>query len=103
MWPWIILAAVWAAAGYQAWHAYRQARMAEPANPLAAIAARVKVGLGFLWAILMLLAGAIASLTVASAEKNRVASWAAGGTMALAVLGGMGAWKWFWRRRRTAS
>lgn len=91
---------MWAAAGYQVCQTYRNARMAEPANPLAAIAARVKVALGYLWALLMLLAGSLASLTIASAEKNRPATWAAGVTLAVVVLAGTGLWKWFWRRRR---
>lgn len=100
MWPWIILAVVWAAAGYQGWTAFRRGRMAEPANPLLAIAARVRIAFGYGIALGILLLGALASLTIASAEQNRVATYAAGSSAGLAVLGSMVLWKWFWKRRR---
>lgn len=100
MWPWSILGVVWLAAAYQAWHAYRRGRMAEPANMLAAIAARVRVAAGYGIALAMLLLGALASLMLANAEQNRVASWVAAGSAGVAVVGAIVLWKWFWRRRR---
>jgi hypothetical protein len=100
MWPWIILGVVWLAAAYQAGHAYRRGRMAEPANVLAAIAARVRIALGYGIALAMLLLGALASLLLANAEHNRVASWVAAGSAGVALLGSVVLWKWFWKRRR---
>lgn len=97
--PWIILTVVWAAASYQAWGAYRKAKMADPINPVAAIAGRVRVALHFLAAIAILALGAIASLAIASAEQNRIASYAAAGTFAVVLVSGFMLWKWFWRRR----
>jgi len=102
LWPWLILAAVWLVSAYQAWHAYRRLRMAEPENPILAFGGRVRTALGFAVALGMLLLGALASLTIASAERNRPASWAAGVTSIIAVVGGVVLWKWFWKRRRPA-
>jgi hypothetical protein len=98
--PWIILAVIWAAAAYQAWGAYRKGKLAEPANPVAAIATRVRVALSYAIAIGILALGGTASLAIASAEQNRWASYAALGTLGAVLLGGFVLWKWFWRRRR---
>lgn len=97
--PWIILGVVWAAASYQAWGAFRKSKMADPLNPVAAIAGRVRVALNFLAAIAILALGAIASMAIASAEQNRIASYASAVTFAAVLVAGFMLWKWFWRRR----
>jgi ABC-type Na+ efflux pump permease subunit len=97
--PWVILGAVWAAAGYQAWFAYRKAKMAEPANPVKAIAARIKIAGGYIIALVILLLGAIGAMAIANAEQNKIASYACLATVIFAILGVLALWKWFFRRR----
>ncbi|MBI2899209.1 MAG: hypothetical protein HYY17_03430 [Planctomycetes bacterium] len=100
MWAWIVLACVWAVAVYQSWHSWQRGRMAEPANPIAAFAGRVRVAIGYVIGFAILLAGSMASFTIASAHKNEPATWAAGGSAALAALGIVAVWRRFWKMRR---
>lgn len=98
--PWLILGVVWVVAAYQSWGAFRKLKMAEPVNPVAAIAGRVRVALQFGLALLILALGAVASLAISSAEQNRFGSYASGATLGAVFIAGFLVWKWVWRRPR---
>ncbi len=101
MWPWIVLAVGWATAVYWSWSSFRKLRMTEPADPVRAIAGRIRIAIGFAVSLVILLALAFGALQLALVEDNTPAEWASALTLLLCLVSGLVLWKWFWKKRRS--
>jgi hypothetical protein len=99
MWPWIVLGMGWVTAGYWSLNSLRKLRMAEPADPVRAIANRFRIAIGLAVSLLILFAFSFGSL-LTIVEKNSAAKWASSLTLLSCLVGALILWKWFWKKRR---
>ena len=90
----------WVTAGYWSLGSLRKLRMAEPADPVRAIANRFRIAIGLAVSLVILLALSFGSLQLAIVEKNSAAKWASSLTLLSCLIGALILWKWFWKKRR---
>ena len=74
--------------------------MTEPADPVRAIATRIRIAIGLAISLVILLALAFGALQLAIVEKNSPAKWASALTLLICLIGGLILWNWFWKTRR---
>ncbi len=103
MWAWIVLAVGWVTATYWSFGSFRKFRMTEPADPVRAIAMKIRIAIGFAVSLVILLALSFGALQLAIVEKNSPAKWASAVTLLICLVGGLVLWKWIWKKRRSTT